>query len=506
MPDSLLRNKRIAKNTLMLYIRMFLVMLVSLYTSRVILNVLGAEDYGIYNVVGGVVTLLSFLNSSLSTATQRYLNYEMGKNNTKALNKVFSMSFIIFCILTLIAVLIAETVGLWFVQNKLVIPDDRRSAALWVYQFSIMTFAVNMLMIPYTSAIIANEHMSIYAYLSVLEILLKLGLVLCLTIISFDKLKLYSIMMFAVTCFVTSVYKIYCTKKFPECHIKWVWDKSLLKQIFSFSGWMLLGTFGNLLCTQGINILINIYFGPLFNAARAVATQVYSSISSFSQNFMTAVRPQIIKSYAQNDLNYMYRLVFSSSKLSFYLLFVLCVPLIIAAHIILELWLKNVPDFAVLFTRLTLIDLLIQSIYSPIAYVSQAANKTREYQISITVCSVSIFVVTLVLYIIGWPVYITFIVSIVIDFLGLFVRLVVVKKTNKFPIFNYLNDVLKPIVVVSAVTITIIWLVSIIVNQLTNGKILIIITSLMIPICTIWLMGIKETEKKIIKGLLCKIF
>lgn len=506
MPDNLARNKQIAKNTIMLYIRMFLVMFVSLYTSRIVLNVLGAEDYGVYNVVGGVITMLSFLNSSLSTATQRYLNYEMGKNNAKALNKVFSMSFITFCILAFFAISIAETVGLWFVQNKLVIPIDRMSAALWVYQFSIMTFAVNMLMIPYTAAIIANEHMSIYAYVSIVEIILKLGLVYFLTIINFDKLKLYSIMMFIVTCLITSIYRIYCIKSFPECHLKFVWDSKLLRKLFSFSGWMLTGTLGHLLCTQGINILINMFFGPVFNAAKAISTQVYSSISSFSQNFMTAVRPQIIKSYAQDDLKYMYRLVFSSSKLSFYLLFVLCLPLIISAQFVLELWLKNVPDLAVLFTRLVLIDLLIQSIYSPIAYVSQAANKTREYQISITICYVLIFVVSLFLYKIGCPVYTTFIVSIIIDIIGLFVRLIVVNQTVKFPISAYLKSVIGPAILVVSASIIFIIIINIIINQFTDNMLGIIIASLIIPICIVWIIGIDKSEKNLVRNLIYKLF
>ena len=505
MTDTAVNNNRIAKNTLMLYVRMFLIMLVSLYTSRIVLKELGVEDYGIYNVVGGIVTMLSFLNSSLSTATQRYLNYEMGKNNRMALNKVFSMSFISFAILALIAIIIAETVGLWFVYNKLVIPPHRIDAALWVYHLSVMTFAVNMLAIPYTASIVANEKMSVYAYVSIIEVVLKLALVFLLVKISTDKLILYSIMMFAVTCVITSIYRGYCIKKIEECHLKWIWDIKLLRKLFSFSGWMLLGTTSQLISTQGVNILINMFFGPALNTARAVAMQVNTAVYSFSQNFMTAVRPQIIKSYAKGEMRYMYRLVFTSSKLCFYLMFILSLPLILETNFVLNLWLKDVPDFAVLFTRLVLIDLLLHATYTSISYVSQAADATREFQLSISICFLMIFVVTLGAYILHAPAYTTFLIAIIIDIIGLFVRLLVLKKTVQFPVLNYIKNVIAPIVFVTLFSILCLYPIKAIIGNSILSSLIIIFSAVFIPCIFIWFIGIDNGERILIKSMLGKI-
>lgn len=445
MTDISANNKRIAKNTGYLYMRMLLLMFISLYTSRIVLKVLGVEDFGIYNVVGGVVAMLSFLNSSLSTATQRYLNYEMGKGNREALQDVFSMSFIAYCILSIIAVILAETVGLWFVCNKLVIPAERFDAAIWIYHFSVLTFVVNLLTVSYNATIIAHERMSIYAYISIGDAVLRLVLIFLLQIINVDKLWLYGLLMLLVSCMVCFAYRIVCVRSFQECRVRWIWDKNLLKGLFSFSGWMLSGTITNLLSTQGVNILINMFFGPTLNAARAVAMQVNAAVNSFVANFMTATRPQIIKSYAEGNTTYMYRLVFTSSKASFFLLFILAIPILFNTEYILGLWLKTVPEYAVFFTQLVLIDLLIQATYSPIAYVSQASGKIRNYQLVISVGFVLIAVLTWIAYKLGYPVYTTFYIAVVIDFIGLFMRLAVLYKTVSFPVAAYFRVVIYPV-------------------------------------------------------------
>ena len=498
MGDIAASNKRIAKNTMMLYFRMMLIMIVSLYTSRIVLKTLGVEDYGIYNVVGGVVTMLSFLNSSLTSATQRYINYEIGKNDEAAINKVFSMSFISFSLLAVIVVIVAETLGLWFVYNKLVIPPDRLNAALWVYHFSIMTFAVNMLVVPYTATIIANERMSVYAYVSIIEIFLKLGIVFLLSVIQFDKLILYAILMFTVTCIVTLIYRIYCIKNFKECQIKWIWDSELLKKLFSFSGWMLAGTASHILSTQGVNILINMFFGPAFNAARAVAMQVHTAVYSLSQNFMTAVKPQIVKSYAQNDLRYMYRLVFTSSKLCFYLLLILSLPLISEADFVLNLWLKEVPEYAVVFTQLVLISLLLEAVYTPIGYVSQAADKTCGYQLSISACFIMVFILTIIAYLIKLPVYTTFLISIIIDIIGLFVRLIVLKITVNFPFKHFCKQVVLPSTCIIVVSFALIFLIKVFTGETVLWHLLIMIFAIIIPLILIWVFGLENKERQLI--------
>lgn len=492
-------NKRIAKNTGMLYIRMLLIMAVSLYTSRVILNVLGEQDYGIYDVVGGIVMMLSFMNSSLNTATQRFLNYEMGKGRSENLQKIFSISFICFGIIAIFVLILGETIGLWFVANKLVIPESRINIAIWVFHFSVMTFIVNLLTIPYQAAIIAHERMSIYAYISIAEVGLRLLLVLLLQIIAWDKLLLYAGLIFASSCMIAFAYKIICSRLFPECHLKWSWDNRLFKGLFSFSGWMLIGTSTNLLSTQGISILINMFFGPILNAARGVAMQVNTAINSFVSNFLKAVHPQIMKSYAQNNIDYLYKLVFSASKFSFYLLFVLIIPILFNTNYILGLWLVRVPQYAVIFTQLILVDLLINAAYHPIGYVAQASGKIRDYQITISIgfCLIALF--TWVVYKLGFPVYFTFIVAIVIDILGLFARLIVLYKTVTFPVRDYLRKVITPLLLIFLISMILsffpkqIYIFDTLLSVILYSLYCVGITSM-----GIWFIGLDKSEKNLI--------
>lgn len=441
-------TRRIAKNTAVLYVRMFLIMAVTLYTSRVVLNVLGVEDYGIYNVVGGVVTMLAFFNNSLSTATQRFLNYEMGQGGTE-LQKVFSIAIIGHCFIACGIVLLAETIGLWFIKTQLVIPAERMQAALWVYHFSIATFAVTVITTPYNAAIIAHERMNIFAYLSFLEVGLKLLTVFLLFWLPFDKLKLYGALLLGVTFLVRGAYSYYCRRHFPECHLRFIWDKQFFLKMYSFSGWILVGDTTNMLSSQGVNMLINIFFSAVQNAARGIAYQVQGAINAFVSNFVMAVRPQIIKSWAQGDLGYMYRLIFSWSKLSFYLLYLFSLPVLLYMPVILQLWLKNVPDHSVLFTRLVVIELLISSSYSPIVSVSQASGKIRNYQLIASFGFLLIFILTFICYRWGYPSYITFILSIFIALAGLFARLWELYYSVSFPVGAYLRLVfLREVIIV----------------------------------------------------------
>lgn len=500
-------NKRIARNTLMLYIRMLFIMGVTFYTSRVVLRVLGVEDYGIYNVVGGVVTMMSFLNSSLSTATQRFLNYEMGRGNIVGMSKVFCMAFWSYCLIALIALLLAETIGVWFVRTQLTIPSDRMDAALGVLHFSTLTFVVNLLSIPYTSTIIAHERMSIYAYISIIDVILKLLLVYFLQSIEADKLWFYALMMFGVACCMALAYRWSCLRLFSECRIKRLWDKNLFRGMFSFSGWMLAGTITNMFSTQGVNLLINIFFGPVYNAARGVAIQVYAAVNSFVANFMTAIRPSVVKSYAQSDYHSMNRLVFASAKICFYLLFILTIPILFNTERLLSLWLTVIPDYSTLFVQLVLFDMLINSIYTPIAYVSQASGKVRDYQLVISIGFALITMLTWFFFMMGYPVYTAFYIAIVVDVIGLFLRLWVLRRIMNFPVSLFLRQVMFPAVCVFIV----VWgiaAISLAFFPKGQGLFLLLGKSLWcvgITIICIWFLGMNKTEKEMVIMFIDKI-
>jgi O-antigen/teichoic acid export membrane protein len=373
-------TQRIAKNTLMLYFRQILIMLVSLYTVRVVLNTLGAEDYGIYNVVAGVVTMFGFLSGSMATASQRYFAFELGREDYEQLQKTFSLSFLIYMLIAIVVLLLAETIGLWFVNNKLIIPQDRMGSARWIYQCSIISFIFTILTAPYMAAIIAHEDMNIYATVSIVEVVLKLGIVFLLSRIPIDKLQLYGTLLCVVTIINTGIYRGVCKGKYQECRFQFYWNKALFKELISFTGLNLFGTIAWVFKNQILTILLNQFFSPLVVAARGIASTVNSAVASFSQNFSSALRPQIIKSYATDHKTELMLLVSFGSKITYFLMYLFILPLILELPAVFSLWIKNVPEYAVVFTRLILIDALIESISYPIASLLQATGKIRLYQ------------------------------------------------------------------------------------------------------------------------------
>lgn len=381
MLESSEKNKKIAKNTIFLYIRMLLTMVVSLYTSRVVLATLGADDYGIYNVVGGVVTMFAFLNGMLSGVTQRYITFEIGTGDKNKLKRIFNTSMCIHWIVALIIFILALTVGLWFVYNKLVIPPERFTAAIWVYLLSILSTMVLVVSLPYNACIIAHERMSAFAYISIIEVTLKLLMVFVLKLISYDSLIVYAVFLFLVQLLIRGIYTYYSKRHFDETHYKLEMDKGLAREIIGFTGWSFFGGLASVGMGQGLNILLNMFFTPTVNAARAIAQQVESAIHGFVQNFQTAMNPQIIKNYASNDLPQMHALVFASCRYSYYMLFLIALPIILEAPTILSIWLIEVPEHTVSFLRITILIGLVNSISTPLMTAANASGRIKIYQI-----------------------------------------------------------------------------------------------------------------------------
>jgi len=373
-------NKRIAKNTMFLYFRMLLIMAVNLFAVRVVLKALGAVDYGIYNVVGGVVTMFSFLTGTMVSASQRFFSFELGRKDHERLKQYFSLTLVCYAIIALMIFILAETVGLWFVRTKLVIPESRQFAAFWVFQFSIVSFMATLFAIPYNSIIIAQEKMSVYAFVSIFEALAKLLIVYLLFVSIIDKLILYAAMICIVAFIVALIYFLYCRKRYPECRFVWFWNQQMFSELLNYSGWNLFGALSAVLGNQGMNILLNMFFGPVVNAARAIAFQISSATDQFVLNFFKAVQPQITKLHAADKDEEMLCLVFLSSRFSFYLMLILSLPVLLETNYLLTLWLGQVPKYVLLFSRLVIITALINSISYPLMASVQATGEIRIYQ------------------------------------------------------------------------------------------------------------------------------
>lgn len=374
-------NKRIARNTLLLYVRMLFIMAVSLYTSRVVLATLGEVDYGIYNVVGGIVVMFTMISAPLTTAVTRFLNFELGRGHMEQLQKVFSTSVNIQLIISAVIFLLAETIGVWFLNTKMNIPAERMWAANWVLQCSIATFVINLLSVPYNATIIAHERMNIYAYISILEVSLKLLVVYLLVISPWDKLAAYAVLLTVVALGVQMTYAIYCRRNFQECRWTRHIDRPMMKDMLGFSGWNFIGAASGICRDQGVNIVLNIFCGPVVNAARGIAVQVNTAINSFVQNFMVALNPQITKSYATGEYEYMFSLLFRGARFSFYLLLFLSLPVLVNTSWILHFWLEDVPDYTVIFVQLILVFAMCESVSTPLITAMLATGNIRNYQL-----------------------------------------------------------------------------------------------------------------------------
>ena len=418
-------NLRILKNTLMLYIRMLFAMSVALYTSRIVLNELGVEDFGIYGVVGGIVTMLMFLNGSMSTATSRFLAFEIGKGDVVGIKETFKAATAVHFFLAICIFVLAETVGLWFLETKLVIPEARMNAARIVYQLSILSCLISVTQAPYNAVIIAHEKMEVYAVITIIDSLLKLVIVFLLSCFHFDKLILYSVLVFIVFAIICSIYRIYCAYKFSECRFSLFAEKKRFKSILFFSGWNLLGSLGGVFRGQGINMLQNIFFGTIVNASTSIANQFFAALSTFSDSFLAAIRPQIVKNYAIKNYTRVESLIINASRFAFMLLALFAIPLVLECQFVLSIWLKNVPPYAVSFCQLNVLLCLLFIIFQPVIYSIQATGNIKSMNILIGIGYMLILPVSYLFFRMGYspllPYQISLVVFLVIGIGSLFV-------------------------------------------------------------------------------------
>ena len=498
MSNTTENNKRIAKNTLLLYFRMLFLMAVSLYTSRVVLNALGVEDFGIYNVVGGVVAMFSVLSGSLSAAISRFITYELGKGNQENLNKIFSSAVTIQLGLAGIIILLAETIGIWFLNVKMNIPEVRMEAANWVFQFSILTFAINLISVPYNASIIAHEKMSAFAYISILEAVGKLFIAYLITITPMDKLIFYAILMCVVALIVRFTYGNYCKRHFCECTYHFIWDKQLLKSMFSFAGWNFIGASSAVLRDQGGNVVINLFCGPAVNAARGIAFQVNNAVNQFVVNFMTALNPQITKSYAAGDKGYMMTLIFQGARLSFYMLLLLSLPILVNTHYILALWLKIVPEHAVLFVQLILIFALSESISQPLITAMLATGKIRNYQIIVGGLQMMNLPISYILLRLGYFPEVVIVIAICISQCCLAARLILLRGMIGLSITKYLKNVYLNIIVVCIIAVILPLISAYYIKESFINFILISLIAVICTLSSIYFLGCNNQEREFI--------
>ena len=401
-------NKRIAKNTLMLYIRMFLATIVGLYTTRVVIQTLGVEDYGIYSVVGSVTAMLSFLKSSMSSSTSRFLSYDLGKGNQIKLQETFSSAMIIHILFAVGVILIGETIGLWFLENKLVIPDGRMEAAKWVLHMSVISSAVTFTQVPYDSCIIAHERMKVYAYVEILNVTLKLVVVYLLVIGCVDKLKLYSSLLLLVTIIISIIYRVYCVRNFKETFIIWSLRSSVVKRLMGFSIWQMFSSLCMTLKQQGQSFIVNIYHGVTLNASLGISDMLYGTLTSFSYNMLTAFNPPIIKAYASGNYVEMNKLLSNAAKMSFLLMAFVSIPLIINVRYILELWLEKVPEYVCEISTIALIFNCFGVVNSVVSYSINATGKNRNKSIIIGLSMLMALIVLLLTFMAQLPIIYSF--------------------------------------------------------------------------------------------------
>ena len=506
MPENITSsNKRIAKNTLLLYARMLLLLVVSLYTSRIVLATLGIEDYGLYNVVGGIVSMFTFISMAMGNSTSRYITFALGKGDEGELKNVVGVSFLIHWALAGLILIFAETMGLWFFYNKMVIPDDRMAAAFWVYQFSVISCMVSIISVPFNSMIIAHEKMGAFAFISILDAVLKLMIIYLIQISSHDRLILYAALLLGVMILDRLIYQIYCHRHFSEARRIKFHKSNLIKQMTSFATWSMVGNLAYVCYTQGLNILLNIFFGPAVNAARGVAVQVQSILHGFVVNFQTAINPQITKSYAADDNKRVLDLLFFSSKFSFYLMLFLCLPVFIEAPIILNLWLVKVPDHTINFIRLLILIMMVQTLHNPISMINSATGKIRTYQLTIGGILLAIVPISYIALKLGSPAEVVFVVHLTIQLLAQMIAVMLVRKDINLSFRYYIKNLTINVFIVSLISSIIPFFLYFHLSESIMNMIIIVSTSLFSVIVTVLLVGLKKEERIFLVKKLMKV-
>lgn len=491
-------NKRIAKNTMMLYGRTAFSMLISLITSRVTLRTLGVVNYGISDAVGGVIGMFSIVSGSLSGSISRFITYELGHGDTDKLNRIFSTALNIQMAIGFVIILLGETLGVWFLNTQMNIPEERMTAANWVLQFSIMSFFIGLTQVPYGACLVAHEKMSVFAWFSIVDSCLRLLIVYLLYISPYDKLITIAFLGFVVSLGMRIAQRIYCMRTFEECHYHFVFDKALLKEMTGFAGWSFLTNTAWIFNTQGVNILINIFFGVTFNAARGVANSIQGYVTKFYGDFMTALSPQITKSYAAGELDEMNRLVCRGARFSYFLMFTLSLPFMFEAYQVLYLWLGLVPDYTVTFFRLSMIAALITLLGQTGVKACMATGRIKWYTIIITTVGCLVFPLTWIAFKMGMPVESTYIVYIAVYTLLDIIRLYIMRHLWGFPIMMYVRETFIPVVLVTVLAVIIPWAMYLEIPDSVLKSFAVMAASVICAGASVILVGLKKSERQML--------
>ena len=499
---SITDSKRIAKNTLFLYLRMIILVIIQLYTVPIVLNSLGAVDYGLYNVVGGIVTMFTFISGALASGSQRFLAYSIGENNLESVKKVFDSTVTLYIVFLAILLVVAEVIGVWFLNTKMQIPTDRLFAANCVFQFSVASFLICLISVPYYSDIVAHEKMSIFAYISIIDGVLKLMAAIMLKYMVGDLLIVYSSFICAISLFVFFIYLFYCKRYFFECrHFNFSWDNEIGKSLLSYSGWNMIGSLALIARNQGINIVVNLFFGPIINAAHSIAQQVSGLVTQLVNNVYLATRPQITKLYAKKEKESMWSLVYSSSKWTYYLLMIISIPAILEMESILSLWLNEVPPYTVAMTKLLILSVLLETTVNQIVGAFQAENRIKKYQLASSTILLLNIPVSYILLKTGMVDVITpYIVTCILSLMYVVSLLIVSKVELEMDVLYYIRCIISRMIVVSIIVFICVFLIYDILPPSFCRILLTCFESVLISIICIWLFGMDNKERVLVKN------
>lgn len=501
MPDKVSNNKRLAKNTLYLYLRTMIVMIISLYTSRVLLQAIGVEDFGIYNLVGGITAMISFLNGTLADGTQRFITFEIGKGYVGRVNKIYSTCMILHIALAIIVVIVLEPIGVWFINNKLQIPADRLIASLWVFHFMLLQLFLSVISVPYNALIIAHEKMSAFAMVSVFESCIRLSISFVLMACSsIDRLVFYGFLLMISQLLIRSIYIYYCKHNFKTIKFKYEIDKPLIKEIGNFAIWTIIGNFAWICVTQGLNLLLGVFFQPAINAARGIAVQVQQALTTFVKNFQTAINPQITKTYAADQLDEMHTLIFRSSRLSFFLLMFPLIPIFVDAEIILHLWLKTVPNYTTEFIRIILLVSWFNTLGNPLAVGAKASGRIKKYELCSASAKLAVLPIGYITLYLGCQPYSVFVIYLIFEIIALVLNIIITRKLIHFSLHQYTNECLARIIPVSIITIMVPLVLANFMAPSLLRFVFIVLSTCVIGGTAIYFIGLTKDELKFINA------